>query len=451
MPERSVSILKKLFCLLTVLVLAMLCTAAGADIASAKPIDPSAPRNISIKPAGVNPWPTDGTSPTTGRDLDQLAEEHEEQLAEGYLGMAVTGVYDPIMVQHSGLSAGAETGAPFYGSYADVFYETAKSQTGHSRMCMIFNDFLPRFAGASRSTRIGYLSIRQEWNAPYFFQGRQLTAGGPTDVNAFISRLGLPDSGTGKEPWSQKVIFDGNSGFKEWLKYRYTVDKKLPRGNNVVWDLASAYSNFLGERSFEDHNHTFRFGDLPEGGDNAETVFVYFNTKGTKQKDGSYWYYFNMMYEYDEDENVYYRYSIEDLKQPQNNAHLFVEHNIEIEKATKSAQDGKKEGTVINNCTLSYGEPITFANIIIQYVDANWNAGGQCPNPTLLGTGNADYFMGGKHYAGVWDRQQINDRTVFYGPDGSEMPLQPGRTIIVIMDYKTRLGSNPTPRLVTYE
>ncbi len=443
--------MKKLICLLTILVLALSCTAAGADIASAKAIDPSAIRNITINPAGVNPWPTDGTSPTTGRNLDQLAEEHEEQLAEGYLGMAVTGVYYPIMVQHSGFSAGAETGAPFYGSYADVFYETAKSQTGHARMCMIFNDFLPRFAGASRSTRIGYLSIRQEWNAPYFFQGRQLTAGGPTDVNAFISRLGLPDSGTGKEPWSQKVIFDGNSGFKEWLKYRYTVDKKLPRGNNVVWDLASAYSNFLGERSFEDHNHTFRFGDLPEGGDSAETVFVYFNTKGTKQKDGSYWYYFNTMYEYDEDENAYYRYSIEDLKQPQNNAHLFVEHNIEIEKATKSAQDGKKEGTVINSCTLSYGEPITFANIIIQYVDANWNAGGQCPNPTLLGTGNADYFMGGKHYAGVWDRQQINDRTVFYGPDGNEMPLQPGRTIIVIMDYKTRLGSNPTPRLVTYE
>ena len=442
--------MKKLICLLAVLAMALSCAVAGADISTATAIDPSAARNIKIKPAGVNPWPTDGTSPTTGRSLDLLAEEHEEQLAEGYMGMAVTGNYYPIMVQHSGFSAGAETGAPFYGSYADIFYETAKSLTGHTRMCMVFNDFLPRFAGASRSTRVGYLSIRQEWNAPYFFQGRQLTAGGPTDVNAFITKLGLPDSATGKEPWSQKVIFDGNSGFKEWLKYRYTVDKKLPRGNNVIWDLAAAYNNFLGERSFEDHNHTFRFGDLPEGGDSAETVYVYFNTKGTKQRDGSYWYYFNMMYEYDAEENVYYRYSIEDLQQPQNNAHLFVEHNIDIEKATTSAQGGKKEGTVINNCTLSYGEPITFANIIVQYVDANWGAGGQCPNPTLLGSGNADYFMGGKHYAGVWNREAINDRTVFYGADGNEIALQPGRTIIVIMDYKVKLSGNFV-RLVTYE
>ena len=442
--------MKKLFCLLTVLALVLSCAVACADIASAKSINPSNARKIKIKPAGVNPWPTDGTSPTTGRNLDVLAEEHEDQLAEGYLGMAVTGIYYPIMVQHSGYSAGAETGAPFYGTYADIYYETAKSQTGHTRMCMIFNDFLPRFAGASRSTRIGYLSIRQEWNAPYFFQGRQLTAGGATDVNKFITQLGLPESSNG-EPWNEKVIFDGNAGWKEWLKYRYTIDKKLPRGNNVVWDLAAAYSNFLGERSFEDHNHTFKFGDLPEGGDNAETVYVFFNTKGTKQKDGSFWYYFNMMYEYDEEENAYTRYSIEDLKQPQNNAHMFVEHLINVEKYTKSAQDSKKEGNIVTNCTLSYGDPITFANIIIQYVEANWNAGGQCPNPTLLGTGNADYFMGGKHYAGVWNREALNDRTVFYGPDGNEIALQPGRTIIVIMDYKTKLSNNATPRLVKYE
>ena len=45
--------------------------------------------------------------------------------------------------------------------------------------------------------------------------------------------------------------------------------------------------------------------------------------------------------------------------------------------------------------------------------------------------------MGGKHLKGVWQRATDEDRTVFYGEDGEEIELQPGRTIIIIMDYNT--------------
>ena len=81
----------------------------------------------------------------------------------------------------------------------------------------------------------------------------------------------------------------------------------------------------------------------------------------------------------------------------------------------------------------------------------NWNDGGERPNPNLLGTGNADYFMGGKHYTGVWNREKVDDRTVFYGQDGNEIALQEGRTIIIMLDYNAKLESNPQPRLVKYE
>ena len=45
--------------------------------------------------------------------------------------------------------------------------------------------------------------------------------------------------------------------------------------------------------------------------------------------------------------------------------------------------------------------------------------------------------MGGKHMSGVWNRDSISERTVFYNEDGDEIMLQPGRTLIIVMDYQT--------------
>jgi hypothetical protein len=53
--------------------------------------------------------------------------------------------------------------------------------------------------------------------------------------------------------------------------------------------------------------------------------------------------------------------------------------------------------------------------------------------------------MCGKHYTGVWQRKDINDRTVFYGEDGNEIELQRGKTLIILMDY------NNKGRSVSYE
>jgi hypothetical protein len=56
----------------------------------------------------------------------------------------------------------------------------------------------------------------------------------------------------------------------------------------------------------------------------------------------------------------------------------------------------------------------------------------------MTGTGNADYFIGGRHIAGVWEREDYNSRTVFYGPDGNEIELQRGRTLIILMGYNNK-------------
>ena len=69
------------------------------------------------------------------------------------------------------------------------------------------------------------------------------------------------------------------------------------------------------------------------------------------------------------------------------------------------------------------GNMITFSNVIVQGINMRWK-GSARPDPVLTGTGNADYFIGGKHIAGVWEREDYNSRTVFYGPDGEEIELQ---------------------------
>jgi hypothetical protein len=351
------------------------------------------------------------------------------------------------MVQHSGYSAGAETGAPFYGSYADIFYETAKSQTGHTRMCMIFNDYLPTLVGGCRSMRIGNVWVRQEWNAPFFFAGMQETnpSGSKlvTSVRDQITALHLPSSVESSVPWNEKVMFDALAGTKQWLRWKYRLTPQYVNENNVLWNLAEEYTNLLGERSFEDHNHTFKFGDMPSAGDDANNVYVLWRDEVAAEHDDGGVYYFNSMYQYDEDENVYYRYMIEDLANPENNAHLFVEQCLANENI-KSVYDDPIKGGSTMTADLYPGEPITFANVIVQYIDMDW-VGKLYGYPHLTGTGNADFFMGGKHYTGVWNRNTLDDRTVFYGADGQEISLQPGRTMIVVMDYAS---SN---RAVKYE
>ena len=125
--------MKKLLGLVLILALVLSSTAALADIKSATVVD-TKERKINVKPAGDNEVEP-GISPTTGRDLDELAEMAEP----GFLGMAITGEYYPIMVQHNGYHSAIDFAAPWYGSYADIYYELPKAWVGNTRFCMIFN------------------------------------------------------------------------------------------------------------------------------------------------------------------------------------------------------------------------------------------------------------------------------------------------------------------------
>ena len=127
---------------------------------------------------------------------------------------------------------------------------------------------------------------------------------------------------------------------------------------------------------------------------------------------------------------------ITDLKNPDNNPVPFTEQRITNTSSKPFGTDTRASGSSLTGDVVITDEEsgaITFANVIIQHIDMVWTTD-VAPYPIMTGTGNADYFMGGKHYTGVWNRDKYDDRTVFYGEDGEEITLQPGRTMIVVMD-----------------
>ena len=423
--------MKKFLSILMMLALLAAYTTAGAEII----VNGGEERNITIQPAGENTVPAN-VSPVTGRDLTTIA------LPDGFLGMAATGIYYPVMVQHNGYASGTGNAAPWNGTYADVYYEQPKAITGYTRLTMLFNDTFPQYVGASRSIRVGHLFVRQEWDAPFLYAGSQDVGSGQynTSVPDTAREFGLGRSENPNVPLEDRKLFNAINGFsvktRPWTQYRYRVNK-LAGSYNVVWDLqALATEVFAKDKTFP--NHTWKFTDeLPQEGDDAERIYVMFNkdhgkTGDADKEDGVY--YFNSMLEYDKDENVYYRYLINDMSNPWNDAKLFTELVPSNIKISKLEDDWYKM-----TCDRTQGEAITFSNVIVQFIDMKWPSGEQ-PYPILTGTGNAEYFMGGKHISGVWSRDTYNDRTVYYGPDGQEISMQRGKTLIVLMDYDTTVN-----------
>ena len=413
--------MKKTVILILILALVMSTTAAMADPIQ---IDGLTPREIEIHEAELNPSAEDmiaqGLSPTTGRKLAYI------QCPDSFSGTVMTGVYQPIMVQISNSNNGIgimDDGepyaiAPVNGSYADVVYEACQQRNGaETRMTMIFSDTVPDYVGFVRSTRLTHVRLRQEWDCVFCTSGYS-----KADVPDEWKAMGVknPSNRTEKDPG---VVYLGDVGLgKPWKKYVRRL-KGIKDANSELFELAKVLTDVV-PRDHMPANHTWKFTDeRPTGGDSGEIIYVTFGQKNNTDS----------RLEYDEDENVYIRYVAMSKSQdlPYRESILVNPENVdEKNKKGELSLRVKTDGRVP-------GDTITFSNVIIQGVTMRWR-GSNRPDPILVGTGNADYFMGGRHYAGVWERDDYNSRTVFYGPDGEEIELQRGRTLIILMGYNNK-------------
>lgn len=427
--------MKKVLSLILALALLMGVTSALADPTK---IDGVSERNIKINTAGLNAEPDDviaqGISPTTGRKLAEL------ETPDGFLGVAVTGKYQPIMVQITNSVNGigvnkkgeAYQYAPINASYADVVYECLQKEAGNeTRMSMVFCDLLPDYVGFVRSTRATHARIRQEWNCAFCTSGYSMA-----DVPDEWKKFGVKNP-QGASPDDPGLVYVGDYP-KVWKDYVWRLYPQATP-NNEVFMLADIAQNII-PKDHKAANHTWLFSEeLPEGGDDAEIIYVTFGHK----------YETDSRLEYDPETNLYTRWC-----QVQKSEDKSYKDTQLVNARTKMVQiEGQPQRRLVCDARV-LNVDVTFSNVIVQSIDMYWE-GGSRPDPELTGTGNADYFMGGKHYAGVWERKDYNERTVFYGEDGNEIKLQPGKTLIIQMPVReawgrTKLQPNPD-RSVTYE
>lgn len=425
--------MKKLVCL--VLALTILCSVTAA-LADPTTIDGSAKRNIKINEAGLNTDPQEMVnnlvSPTTGRKLDEIP-----QVPDGFVGAAVTGKYQPVMAQISNESngVGVTNGklyaiAPINGSYGDIFYFSPQKYGGNqTRMTVVFSDTIPDYIGFIRSTRLTHARIRQEWDCAFLTSGYS-----EADVPDEWIRLGVKNPAGKRTEEDPGLVYVGDYP-KVWKQYVWRLGG-INDSNSELFEAAKI-AQYIIPKDHVPANHTFLFSDEEAtGGDDGK--FIYITLGNTYESD--------CRLEYDDELKAYIRYVyVRDSEDQPYCETVLV--NPEI-KAVKDKNGNKIKKVVAEDRVV--GEKITFSNVIIQGIKMKWRSGLR-PDPQLVGEGNADYFMGGRHYSGVWQRKDDNARTVYYDENGNEIKLQPGRTLIVLIDYSEKIDDKGTTANVKYE
>lgn len=367
--------MRKLMAAMLAMLLALgMCAPAVAETT----IDPKAERGIALQAAGEN-TPEEGVSPTTGRTLASLPKP------EGFQGLAITGRYLPMLVQVGNDSGGVGDRAPWGVAYADVMYETPLTRNEATRMTAVFSDLIPDSVGYVRSARVGHVWIREEWDGGFLYYGQQEVEG--SDVKAEFRKSGANEKG---------VLFSGTAGGTAW-KHLYTARKRLKSPYNM--DANVAAMSKLVPQEHVPVNHAFRFTDETPVGDEAKYVFVNWGSGASN---------YGSRLVYREDWGGYIR-------------------NVGTDRSVWYADRDAAEGAV------------AFQNVIVQFTRVEYNHNNKLePIVYVIGEdgapaeGNADFFMGGVHVQGYWRREGMNSRTVYYGPDGQEIELQRGRTLIIV-------------------
>lgn len=371
--------MKKLLAML--LACSMLMSVASAAVA-ATVIDGKTDRKIVRQEVGVNTV-AEGVSPTTGRVLADV------ECPDDATGMAVTGKYMPMVVQIDNSEAGVGAREPWGLVYADIIYETTLHRNGATRLTAMFNDVLPTSVGPIRSARLAHVWIAKEWFGGFVHFGRQeYTA---TNAEEELRNVGI---------LRYVNRFDGTDGAKPWNQY-FNSRASLVAVHSQNANVAALAT--LIPVDHQPYEHTLLFATEPvTDGDSGVAVAV--------DRECSY----SSTLIYDAEENLYKRY-------------------------TGKINSGLTADGLTLHVDYDLGTPITYNNVIIQYTDVSFRSN-DAPIVQMVGSGNADYFMNGQHIAGCWERKDMESRTVFYGPDGNEMPLQPGTTFIAVVDRSEKVS-----------
>ena len=265
---------------------------------------------------------------------------------------------------------------PHYGiNKAGIIYE-CPVEGGITRLMGVFEDYtgLERF-GNVRSCRPYYVYIAKEFDAIYIHYG-QSTQGKQ------LLETGIVDNLSGLDGSISDVFYRSND--KKAPHNAYTSTKGIKSGLKK--------KNYRKKLKKGTKSH-FKFADADEPvtneeGKKAAVVAPYFMDN-------------HPYFIYDKNDGLYYRY-----------------------------QFGDEEMDAVDK------KQVAVKNIIFQNVKSQFYPDGYRLNLTLTGEGEGQYFTNGRYINITWKKDSDTSKTVYFGPDGKELTINPGKTWVCVIESK---------------
>jgi len=249
---------------------------------------------------------------------------------------------------------------------ADIVYEIELYNGGATRYTAVYNDTIPEKIEAIRSTRIVNVDFYLEFGGCFIHWGGQDMEG--SNAYQYMKKSDMQAHYDG--------ISDGSGNF-----YR---DKERKAPHNVVCKLSNLRDDVDWTQTSLRSPFKFSATEYTQQGEDVTEFSVEYRDT------------YLPSYVYNADEGVYYRFY-----------------------KGKEFKDGIT------------GEQITCSNVIVHYLDYSWYGGASDrPIVTTTGTNKCDYFIGGKHFTGYWERDSVSDSTVYYDDAGNEVIFKPGKTYV---------------------
>lgn len=326
-----------------------------------------------------------GTTKATVKVKSKYADNEVISGVSSTTGLPASGeAFTPILM----VVDNSENAHPHWGlSQADILFQIPNAGAGATKLMALFADQYPEAAGGVRSARASMIPIAMAWNAAF------VHAGGP--------ELG-------------DVKVDPDYLMRKWKM------KSTGRDFNL---LGGKYCNRI-DTYFQPHNLSCHIKEIhdslvADGVTFEERPFLFTDEPLTGGKEATY---IRMLHRGDNKDN-----------------------NVNPASTSYFTYDEEKGAYIRSNSSGDYidrdtGEVIPFANVIVLRTAFTWVKGYVCLKNHLVGSGCAEFFENGQYVRGAWFRKDEKSRIVFVGPDGKEMPMQRGKTFIVVTNGVTEVA-----------
>jgi hypothetical protein len=326
------------------------------------------------------------------RDLTLKASYPDNPVIDGVsstTGLPFEGTYVPILqVFDNSMEARPQWGI----AEADVVYQVPNAGVGATKLLALYADTIPASSGGTRSARVPFVDIRESWDAAFVHAGMPpKTVSDIVRVDLLLKKYGVKAKGLDFNLIENAQEF----GVRETF---------APGPHNLSARLLDI-KNVLIQSGYQFKQRPFLFTDqLPSAGDIAWNIEISHYGDKTEKSIGnpSSW----SSFTYDPVTNAYLR--------------------------------AVKEGPYYdrNNPAVQ----LSFSNVIVLRTKFSYADGDYVILKNFTGSGAADIFMGGRYIKGAWYRERAGARIVLLDGKGSELPLQRGKTFIIVTNAVTKVS-----------